>query len=173
MLKKAVKRYLDRYFDEWAESRGGLPAVPFDEDMETKLFVGEPDDDEYICWQYKENPQLTDFGALEAKTGVELPQQIKDYYTSYLFLQFEGFYEGKPIWLNPITDETDILAELEYSLLNENPDRIEIGVLSDSDLPLCVDVKTGRVIVWDYEREKSCILSNSLLELFEKLTPAR
>lgn len=172
-MKEIIKKYLEEYFNEWITSRGSYPMVPYDEEMESELFFGEVDEDEYIQWEYKENTQQINFKYLEEKYELEIPQELKEYYSSYLFLQLEGFYKDKSVWLNPITDYTNIISELEFVFSNGSKDRIEIGTLIEEDLPICVEVKTGKVIVYDEEKNKYYKLEDSLSDFIKQISSER
>ena len=52
MLKEVKKKYLDVYFKEYQDYFKSFPAVPYDEDEPSDLYVGEIDKEGWIQWQY-------------------------------------------------------------------------------------------------------------------------
>lgn len=173
MIKEELHRYLEKYVEFWKNERGSLPMVPYDEDCETKMYLGERDEDEYIQWNYKRKDKIIEFLPIEKKYDIKLHSDLKEYYNSYYFLQLEGFVDGRRIWLDPIDEERDILAELEYIFENEGKHIIEIGVEGKSDLPLYFEINSGNVMIYDFENNDKKILADSLKELFAKLSPKK
>ena len=94
MIKECLKTYLDKYFACYKNYRGTYPAVPYDEEEKSSLWYGEPDEEEYIQWMYKEKDKQTDFSDLENEPELALPDAAKEFYNSYYFLQLQGFYHG-------------------------------------------------------------------------------
>lgn len=172
-MKEEVHRCLEKYFEFWAKERGSLPMVSFDKDCDIKMYVGEIDVEGYIQWNYKERNNIIEFSGIEKKYDIRLHNELKEYYNSYNFLQLEGFVDENLILIEPISDEKDILAELEYIFENEGKDLIQIGIDGKSHLPLCYEVNDGNIIVYDYEKKYKKILSNSLKEFFSKLSPKK
>lgn len=86
MIKECLKTYLDKYFACYKTYRGTYPAVPYDEEEKSSLWYGEPDEEEYIQWMYKEKDKQTDFSDLEDELELALPDTAKEFYNSYYFL---------------------------------------------------------------------------------------
>lgn len=168
-MKEELHGYLEKYIEFWKKERGTLPMIPFDEDCQTKMYVGETDEDEYIQWNYKKNDNVIEFVDIEKKYNVKIHSDLNEYYNSYYFLQLEGFIDGKLIWLDSIDEEKDILGELEYIFENEEKHMIQIGVEGGSDLPIYFEMSSGNIVVYDFENNDNKVLVSSLKELFNKL----
>jgi len=61
---------------------------------------------------------------------------LKEYYSTYYFLNLEGFYKGELVSIDPISDKSDIISELNYSFENEYIDKVQIGRNGKSDFPI-------------------------------------
>lgn len=86
MIHEILKEYLDKYFSMWKTENNSLPLIPYDEDKETVLYVGEENDDGDIQWKYRPADRTVDFSETEKKFSITIPQEVKEYYNSYWFL---------------------------------------------------------------------------------------
>lgn len=170
-MKDEMKNYMNKYIEMWKKERGTFPMVCFDEDLDTNLYFGKIDDEGYIQWTYKEKENIIDFSELEKKYDMILHKDIKEYYNSFCFIEIEGFFKGKSIYLDGVYDEEEIINNLEYSFESEDKDMINIGMINPDSLALYFDNKSGNIIIYDYERNIKKILSKSFSELFNEMTP--
>ena len=173
MLRETLKKYLDQFFYMWKTERNFLPMISYDEDKETLLYVGEENDDGDIQWEYRPADRTVDFSEIERKFSIMIPQEVKEYFNSYWFLQLEGFIGSDYIFMDPIDDTSDVILELEYFFTNESKEMIPIGTHGKWDVPICVKISTGEVVIWDEENGKEYVLAKSLEDLFCKMTVKR
>lgn len=173
MIHEILKEYLEKYFSMWKTENNSLPMIPYDEDKETVLYVGEENDDGDIQWKYRPADRTVDFSETEEKFSITIPQEVKEYYNSYWFLQLEGFLGKDYIFFYPIDDTSNIISEIEYTLTNESREMIFIGIYGKWDVPICVKISTGEVVIWDTENGKEYVLAESLEDLFSKMTVKR
>jgi hypothetical protein len=82
MMKEELHRYLEKYVEHWKNERDSLPMVPFDEDCETKMYVGEIDKDEYIQWNYRKKDNINE-------TTVSAPRGLHKLRLSKLKKEFQ------------------------------------------------------------------------------------
>ncbi|NRG00887.1 SecY-interacting protein Syd, partial [Paenibacillus dendritiformis] len=86
----SVKKELAHYFDEllsyWNNTFGTLPKIPFDEEANPLLYQGEPDEDEYVSWKPIVKEEQEYFEAIETNINLHLHPSIKEYFTSFWFL---------------------------------------------------------------------------------------
>ena len=62
---------------------------------------------------YKEKESETDFSTLESELGFLLPDELKEFYNSYYFLQRQGFYNGENVNFDNVSDCRDIVQDLK------------------------------------------------------------
>lgn len=172
-MKEKLKDYLEKYFCFWNEEFGTLPKVPFDEDLKTSMYRGAVDEDEYIEWMYEINTHPFDFEKIENKFNFKINKDLKEFFNSYYFLELQGFIDNELINIDSISEERDILRELEFILENESGDMIQIGITSPEDLPIYFENKSGEVYVVDIENNKAKLLCNSLGEMFNRMIPKK
>lgn len=175
MIKESLKAYLDNYFEMYKNSMGTYPTVPYEEE-ESSLWFGEMDEDEYIQWMYKVKETETNFSELEAELDLEFPDELKEFYNSYYFLELQGFYNGEHLYFDSISDTRDILNEL-YITKIKGKNYLYMGKYSCMDIELCMEIDTGRMVSADYEGDDVEIiievLTDSLEELLSKMSPVR
>lgn len=183
-MKKAILNYLKKYFNYWQHKTGFLPKVPFDGEFDTKLYVGEVDEYGYIQWMYQENTKKIDFKKWKREVKGELRKEIKEYISSYKFLELVGFLDGNLVCFKIINnDEERDLEEIEKCLeeieknanvedLKELENCIEIGSYQGI-FEMYFDNNNGNIVVYDFDYHKKTIIANTFQELFERLTPSK
>lgn len=174
MIKESLKAYLDKYFESYKNYMGTYPAVPYDEDEKSSLWFGKVDDEEYIQWMYKEKEEQTSFLELEDEFDLILPDAVREFYNSYYFLQLQGFYNGESVMLDNISDDRDILQDLKTCIFKlEEKKYLQMGIYSNMDLALCMEIDTGEIVWVDYDCNTTGKIADSLGELLNKMTPMR
>jgi len=169
-LKEKIKACLDQWFHVWKEDQGTLPKVSYEEEADSNLYVGKPDKEGWIEWQYAPVKEMVDFSGLEQKYEVFIPDAVKEYYNAYCFLELAGFYKNACIYFNRVEDPADAAAVIE-ELLEKEGNYLFIGNYYKYDLPLCVKINGGQVVIWDQEKGREYFLAESLAELFASLRP--
>ena len=173
MVKESLKNYLDRYFESYIEKMGSYPIVPFDEDEVSSLYFGEADEEEHIQWKYAEKKEYTDFSDLEKKFGVKIADDIKELYNSYYFLQLQGFWHNEYVYIEEITEYSNIPHKFEYTFENESKELVPIGMYGNMQLTLCLEISTGNLIAVDYEGSIPNIILGSLSKFLDEMTPLK
>ena len=183
-MKKILLNYLERYFCYWHKNTGLRPSVPFDGEFNTDLYVGEVNEYGYIQWIYQENTKKINFEQIEKEMKMILRKEIKEYLTSYEFLELIGFLDGKLVCFNAINDvkqniEKIVLQQKYLKEIEKSADVrdckalkncIEIGSYQ-SMFELYFDNENGNIVMYDFYCHKKTVIANNFEELFEKLTP--
>ena len=113
-----------------------------------------------------------------------LNKEIKEYLTSYEFLELIGFLDGKLVCFNAINDvkqniEKIVLQQKYLKEIEKSADVrdckalkncIEIGSYQ-SMFELYFDNENGNIVMYDFYCHKKTVIANNFEELFEKLTP--
>ena len=82
MLKEVKKKYLVVYFKGYEDYFKSLPALPYNEDEPSNLYVGEIDKVGWIQWQYVPADRIIDFSGLEEEYNIHISEELKEYYIS-------------------------------------------------------------------------------------------
>ncbi len=173
-IKNALKHYFDELIDVWRTKYGTYPKAPWDEDIDSRLYLSDPDEEEYVYWKPIEKTDIENFAEIEKKLSMKLHHNIKEYFNSYWFLNLQGFYKSRLVNLEPVEPGKSILCFFQgMQQYEENNGRklryIQIGFISPEDMAILFDNETGEILVEDFETEENELLANSLAELITSL----
>ena len=59
-MKEIMKQYFERFCDMWRDFNGTYPQISYDEDVDSRLYVGTMDEEEYISWKPLEKDTITE-----------------------------------------------------------------------------------------------------------------
>ena len=125
MIKDKIKNCLEENIILWQTEANSLPKIKFDEYTYEKsnLYVGDSDTEGRIQWHYTPVSRVLDFSDLEMESHIVLPQDLKDYYNAYFFLELNGFIDGECISFDPIDEIDDVLENLAYFMSGEEDEK--------------------------------------------------
>ncbi|HBV81214.1 MAG TPA: hypothetical protein DEB74_00145 [Lachnospiraceae bacterium] len=179
MIKDKIKNCLEENIILWQTEANSLPKIKFDEYTYEKsnLYVGDSDTEGRIQWHYTPVSRVLDFSDLEMESHIVLPQDLKDYYNAYFFLELNGFIDGECISFDPIDEIDDVLENLAYFMSGEEDEKfgttnlIILGIYGHK-YPFGISkIGNGQVVVVMEDNEEY-VLAESLCELFTKLKVA-
>lgn len=173
-IKKALEHYFKELINVWDTKYCTYPKVPWDEEIDPRLYLSNPDEEEYVYWKPIEKIDLDNFTEIEEKLGMNIHHAMKEYFNSYWFLSLQGFYGSRLVNLEPIEPGKSILEFFEVmKQYEENNGRelryIQIGFVSPEDMAVIFDNKTGQILIENFETEENEFLANSLAELINNL----
>lgn len=176
MIKEEIKRCLEKNVEMWQKETNSLPKISYDEDVceWSDLFVGQPDTNGSIQWQYAPVDRILDFSDLEKRYHVELPVDLKDFYNAYFFLELRGFIDNECISFKPLDETVDVLDNLEFFLGGEEDEESEttnfivLGLYAHKYWFGISKFGKGQVVAL-LEEGKEYVLAESLGKLFKKL----
>lgn len=175
-IKEEIKRCLEENVQMWKRETNSLPRIDYDEDTceWSDLFVGKPDTNGSIQWQYEPVDRILDFSDLEREYHVKLPADLKDFYNAYFFLELSGFIDNECISFEPLDETVDVLDNLEFYLSGEEDEESEttnfivLGIYTHKYWFGISKFGKGQVVAL-LEDGKEYVLAKSLGELFGKL----
>ncbi|WP_276357574.1 SecY-interacting protein Syd [Cohnella caldifontis] len=147
--------------------------TPFDVEVDSLIYVGEVDEDEYISWRPVEKNVTNDFSLLEEKLGIKIHGSVVEYFNSYWFADLDGFIKDHYIKLESVLPKADLES---YSNLlsgyksnhNNKIEKIPIGI-EGNGLIVVVDNQDGSVKLEDYERNSFEVISEGIEQLILSL----
>ncbi len=147
--------------------------TPFDEDVDSLIYVGEVDEDEYISWKAVEKKDFYDFKTLEEDLGIRFHPSVIEYFNSYWFADLDGFINDHYIKLESVLPKADIES---YSNTlrgyknnhNNKLENIPLGI-EGNGLIVVVDNEDGSVKLEDFERNTFEVISESIEQLITTL----
>ena len=176
MIKDKIRNCLEENIILWQTETNSLPKITFDKYTykTSNLYVGDPDTEGRIQWQYTPVSRILDFSDLEMENHVVLPQDLKDYYNAYFFLELHGFIDGECISFDPLDEMDDVLENLAYFMSGEEDERfgttdfIVLGIYGHT-YPFGISKIGGGQVVAIMEDNEEYVLAESLYELFTRL----
>lgn len=183
-LKEKMKRCFEMQREFWQRQFDSYPKVPFIDEFENnKLYINDLVDEEgYIEWQPKEQISLVDDEIIGKKIGFKLNVQLKEFYSSYCFLELIGKMDsGVVINLDRIPfgcniNEYIVQKHISNDKMKEYHDNFnkyelfEIGsaVVDGNDAYLaCFDNYSGKVLLVYFVEGVVLDLNMSLCDMFD------
>ena len=173
-IKKALDRYFKALMNVWEKKYGTYPKVPWDAEVDSLLYLSNPDEEGYEYWKPLEKNKIDNFIEIEKELSVNIHDAIKEYFNSYWFLDIQGFYGTKLVVLEPVEPNKSIVEFIQIMKRYEESEGrefryIQIGFVSPEDRAIIFDNETGEVLIENFETEEKEFLSNSLVELISNL----
>ena len=85
-----------------------LPLASFRDGVDPRRVLTPPDDEGLVAWKIVKQSHNHDWPSLEHQLGFPLTSDLKDYYSSYLFLQLSGRIDKILLYFEPIYNEKSI-----------------------------------------------------------------
>jgi len=180
MIENAVKEYYKKLDKLWSDKRKTHPLIPYIEKIEPyNMYIGPKNQSDYVEWIIQKNSKVVDFSKIEKAIEIELKNEIKQYFSSYWFLNMTGLYENIIVSFTPITPLVDISVFIRERFniakeQNRNTDKIEIGIVEidhDDGYLLLFDNSTGYVEAYDADKKLYQIVAKSLEALIAEMEP--
>ncbi|WP_145045851.1 SecY-interacting protein Syd [Paenibacillus xylanexedens] len=173
-VTQAMENYFNKLLFFWEDQFSSFPKISFEEDIESWMYVGVPDEEESVQWRPRLKTTKEDFTLIERELGMKLHPSIKEYFDSFWFLNLQGFYGSNRITLEEVIPNKDILAfftnQMNFEVSAERKfDYILIGYISPDDQGLLLDNRTGEIVREDYETNELLRVASSLSELIDSL----
>ncbi|OMC63519.1 SecY interacting protein Syd [Paenibacillus odorifer] len=171
-MKEAMNQYFSLRKEIAEEGLDFLFKTPFDEDVESLIYIGEVDEDEYISWQPVEK-DFYDFNSLEEDLGVRIHPSVIEYFNSYYFADLDGFIKDHYIKLESVLQKADIdsYSNTLKGYKNNHDNKLEnipLGI-EGNGLNVVVDNEDGSVKLEDFERNSFEVISESIELLITSL----
>ncbi len=178
MISKTIEEYYKKLCDEWELHNKSFPKIPHNKNVSKDFYLGNEDSQGYIEWRIIKviDPILKE--SLDKELGILLHNDIYEFFNSYYFLDISGFIDDNEIVLHSLTPDSNYSVFLRRRFENlginlEGVRYIQLGDYntSENSFLLCIDNDSGEIVYYDPENEKIQIVSDSLNELVQKLTP--
>ena len=172
-VEEALETYFKKLINTVKEKGNDFPLTIWDEDIDSKIFVGEMDEDEWIHWQPLKKENITNFNKLEEKLNFNIHADIFDYFNSYWFCELGGNVNDHVVQLDPVLPGVELLEFSEklngYKQAHNGLKYIPIGMETKQGLIVVINNNTGCVKLEDYEIGKYYDLADNLPELINNI----
>lgn len=172
-MKEAFDSYFKKLEAFCRKENGCMPKVVYLEkcDLHEIYINGSLDGEGYAEWQPILQNQFTDFDEVEKELGFKINEQIKQYFTTYWFMQMYGNYNGNECYFNKIVPNANIKKIILQSYHSGNIDYMKqkkyffIGDVDNSeheDCGLYIDNSTCQVVGIDWDGASDCDFTRPL-----------
>ncbi|MDO7487582.1 SecY-interacting protein Syd [Peribacillus frigoritolerans] len=147
--------------------------TPVTEDVNSIIYEGEVDEEDYITWKPVENTTSHDLNQLEENLEVVFHKTIIEYFNSYWFAELDGFLNDIYIKFEAVLPNFELNSfrrTIEGYKTNHNNrlENIPLGI-EGNGLLVVIDNENGKVKLEDFERNSFEIISESIEALISKL----
>lgn len=176
-MEEALRKYFELYCDAWKKYKGTYPQVPYDGDIDSKLYVGTMDEEEYISWKPMIKDEITDFSEMEKTYNFKLNEEIKKYFNSYWFLELKGFVGEYSVILEPVIPRREMDSfetQLKgYFSTYRTSEYIPIGIEANTNSVIVLENETGKVYFHDLDCDKKELIADSFREFVSRISFVR
>ncbi|KQU13163.1 Syd protein [Bacillus sp. Leaf13] len=172
-MKKSIDQYFRLRQDLADEGMDFLFKTSVTEELNSIIYEGEVDEEEYITWKPVEKTTSHDLKQLEENLEVISHKSIIEYFNSYWFADLDGFLNDFYIKLEEVLPNFELdsfLGTLKGYKSNHNNrlENIPLGI-EGNGLLVVIDNENGKVKLEDFERNSFEVISESIEALISKL----
>lgn len=166
----AFKLYFGKLNAYFMRECGSLPVTVYTETNNPALYVSEKDEEGWAEWQPIRQSETINFDEIEKNLGFLLRDELKSFYSTYLFLDMEGEIGNAILSFRHIDKTGDVpkMVESHYEKAQTPfPDSqifsIGSAIIDDEDTyGIYYDNETGKTFCHDYEMDEVFSLYGSL-----------
>lgn len=187
-FKQAFESYYNRLYDLYHDEFSTEPTICYDTDeffdpeIDRSMILSEPSEDGESIWGLLKVGDY-DFSEIEQTIGFTLNEELKAFYSSYLFLHLAGDYilnqenEIVTLYFDALKskgsiEKMAIIASKNGNYYFEGSQTFAIGSANysgDDAYIIFYDNETGKVFIYESDTENKIELPDSLLEIINKL----
>lgn len=182
-MKNKFKEVFEKYYENLSrkslEIFGSNPTISYngdDNEIDREMIISKADEDGYSEWKIKAIDDY-DFSSVEEKIGFNLCEELKAFYSSYLFLHLAGEYSKITLYFDNLKSKDHIEKRIETSQKDGNYyfDGTEILAIGSAEYKgddayvLFYDNKTGRIFIYENDSETKIYIDENLADLISKI----
>lgn len=176
-MKAALKAYFGKLINYNMKHYKKNPTVCYSDELNKLLLTSNVDQDgnvEWLPFEQKKNSALTD---IEKTVGVVLCDELKSYYSSYLFLTLEGKYENVYLYFQAISSadaiKRIIIQQQKDGLFyfpNSYTFLLGNAVIKNNDgFLIFLDNQSSKVFCYEPDRKEKHIFQKSLANIISEM----
>lgn len=147
-----------------------------DKDLDKEMICSSEDEDGYFVWKLKEIESV-DFDEIEKEIGFKICEELKTFYSTYLFLQLSGEFKEISLYFdtlksNKYVQKRILIARKDGEYYFENSQIFAIGSATyedDDSFVIFYDNKSGEIFIYENDTNKKIIINKSLLEIIKNM----
>lgn len=170
MIKVAIKIFFEKQKNLHIKTFGTLPTVPYNRNADPSLYIGAPDEDEYIQWTYLEAKEIEAEG---------LNAELTEFYSAYYYWELRGHWNNISYYFPHVVNIEEAVRTAEFALERgkelfpeENNAVIAYCSISGNDgLLLVYSQDDSSLFIYDCETHNRILCRNTLTELVSMMEP--
>lgn len=182
-MKEKFKEVFEKFYKNLSENYlstfNTKPMISYnrgDVEIDEDMIISEPDEDGDAIWEMKEIGDY-DFSSIEEKIGFSLCEELKAYFSTYLFLYLAGYYKDITLYFDPLKSKEYIekkvlVAQKDGTYYFNGTEIFALGIAvykNDDSYVIFYDNKTGKVFIYENDTENKVEFNESLLEILNNL----
>lgn len=172
-VKMAMECYFTKLKSLYKEKYNTFPTVTYTKDLNPNLLYSKPNDDGEIEWMPCEQTRLPNFSEVENCIGIKIGERLREYYSSYMFIDMSGKIGRTSYYFYPIGAtkpvEECIKQNYEDGKNTFQKDGIfaigNVVIAGDDQYILCFDVQSDTLCVYGVEDESKKLIGNDFVEI--------
>lgn len=172
-MVQEMKEYFEWLLAKWQTEFKSLPRIPFDPDVASFLYRGEPDEDDWVQWQPVKKTEMLDVQSIGREFKYQLCDSFVEYWNTYWFAALGGMVRGTGVNLIPVLpgkEANDLASSLEgYRSAHDLDTGFAPLGFEKNGLLLVVRNFDGRVFLEDYENATFSEFASSIDALIAEL----
>ncbi|GAP40239.1 SecY-interacting protein Syd [Flexilinea flocculi] len=176
-MKNAFEEYFKKLINFSKQTYGAKPTVTFTNGLNKELLVSKSNEEGEVEWL----PQLQNialpWNEIEGKVGFMISKELREYYTTFLFLNLSGKYGGVYLYFQPLSSQEEILRTIfrQYSDAQSvfpHSKTFLIGsanYYNDDGYHIFYDNSDLKTFCYESDTKKEILLSYSLAEVISTM----
>lgn len=165
-IKSALETYFARLKEKYRDTYGSLPTVSWGRDLDGTLFVGSPDKDGEIQWDYQPANEMVLKG---------LCAELRELYNSYYYWHLCGRYNDFDLYFPPVPTQEEAIRvaqnavkEGKYYFPRKSAVLLAMASSFGNDsLLLFFDQDDKTLFLYDTDMDTTYFLEDTLAEVID------
>ncbi|MBQ8425375.1 MAG: SecY-interacting protein Syd [Clostridia bacterium] len=177
--KEAFEKYYEDLCKVYLENFNSKPTISYDgkdTEIDSEMIISKPNDDGESAWQLKSIGDY-DFSKVEEIIGFKMCDELKSYYSTYLFLHLAGEYKEITLYFDmlkskELIEKSILVAQKDGAYYFQDTEVFSLGsaVFNDDDAyGIFYNNKTGSVFVYENDTDNKIELDDSLFEIIKNM----
>lgn len=174
-VKEALTVRFNYMMQYYAKTKEGYPQIPWNSNVDSKIYVGNKKESGWISWKPIEKDIKEDFLEIEKELGVQIHEDIKEYYNSFWFLSLTVPINGHNYIMKNVAPGREFFGLLRQWKECKNYFKDDLylilGQESNGGYDLMINNNNGKIYSFSHSKNKLELLADNLADFL--LTPLK
>ena len=172
-------KYYDKLCSIFKKEFGSLPIASYTDNVDPRIVLTPPDDEGLVAWKIVKQSHNQDWPTLERRLRFSINADLKDYYSSFLFLQLSGRIDTILLYFEPIYDENSVIDLVlrqyfdgQYVFPKTQIFLLGAAIVDGNDsYSIYYDNTKNKLFLFDFDTKQYTFLDFSIQEVVERIEP--